>query len=286
MCSVSSMPRVMACRDREFRWGERTYVMGVINLTPDSFSGDGLVDRPEEALKQALEFENLGADVIDIGAQSTRPGHTPVSDDEELSRLIPVLKAIVSRVMVPISVDTHRSGIAREALEAGASMINDVWGLKADPQIAQVAAQFRVPVILMHNQPTTEYGDLVPDVVASLRASAEIAIKAGVPPGNIIVDPGIGFGKTADHNLEILRRLPEFSELGFALLVGTSRKSTIGLVLDLPVDQRLEGTAATVALSIVGGADMVRVHDVKEMVRVVKMSDAIVRDWRPRGWKR
>ena len=285
MGNVTAKPETMVCRDRAFRWGERTYVMGIINLTPDSFSGDGVAARPKAALKLALDLEALGADIIDIGAESTRPRHTPVSDDEELSRLIPSLEAIASDVRVPISVDTYKSGVAEAALEAGASMINDIWGLKADPQIAQLAARYRVPVALVHNQATAEYRDPVPDVIAGLWSSAETALQAGVPPENIIVDPGIGFGKTADQNLEILRRLPEFKALGFPLLVGASRKSTIGLVLDLPVEQRVEGTAATVALAIAGGADIVRVHDVGEMVRVARMSDAIVRDWRPQGWK-
>lgn len=260
--------------------------MGVINLTPDSFSGDGLVNHPEEALSRAMEFELGGADIIDVGAHSTRPGHMTLSDDEELSRLLPVLNTIVSNVKIPVSVDTYKSSIAKEALGVGVSIINDVWGLKADDKIAEVAAEFRVPVILMHNQSTTEYNDLVANVIRSLKASVDQALQAGVSPDNIIIDPGIGFGKTADHNLEILRRLREFSALGFPMLVGTSRKSTIGLVLDLPVDQRLEGTAATVALSVAGGADIVRVHDVKEMVRVVKMSDAIIRSWRPEDWKK
>ena len=286
MNGASAVSKGLACSGSEFHWGERTYVMGVINLTPDSFSGDGLVGHTEEALNRAMEFELGGADIIDVGAHSTRPGHMILSDDEELSRLLPVLNTIVSRVKVPVSVDTYKSSIAKEALGVGVSIINDVWGLKADDKIAEVAAEFRVPVILMHNQPTTEYNDLVADVLESLKASVDQALQAGVSHDNIIIDPGIGFGKTADHNLEILRRLREFRVLGFPLLVGTSRKSTIGLVLDQPVDQRLEGTAATVALSVAGGADIVRVHDVKEMVRVVKMSDAIIRSWRPEGWKK
>ena len=279
-------PSSMVYRGREFQWGERTYLMGVINLALDSFSGDGLGDRPEKALEQALVFEAQGADIIDVGAESTRPGHTPISGAQELSLLIPALEKIVSRVKTPVSVDTYKAEVARQALEAGASMINDVWGPRVHPEMAGVVAKYRVPIVLMHNQITTEYGDLVPDVMDSLKSAAERVLKAGVPSENIILDPGIGFGKTADHNLEILRRLREFQALGFPLLVGTSRKSTIGLVLELPVDQRLEGTAATVALSIAGGADIVRVHDVKEMAQVAKMSDAIVRDWRPQNWKR
>jgi dihydropteroate synthase len=260
--------------------------MGVINLTPDSFSGDGLAGRSREAVELARAFEAQGADIIDVGGESTRPGHDPITPKEEMERLLPVLEQIVSAVEVPVSVDTHRAEVARGALEAGASMINDVWGLKAEAELARVAAQGKVPMVLMHNQPTTQYRDMFPEVMASLDVSVEGALRAGLSPEDIILDPGIGFGKTADHNLELLGRLSEIRALGYPLLVGTSRKSTIGLVLDLPVEERLEGTAATVALAIAGGADLVRVHDVREMFRVVRMSDAIVRGWRPQGWKR
>ena len=265
-------------------WGRRTYVMGIINLSPDSFSGDGLGSDIPAIVEQARRFEAHGADILDLGAQSTRPGHAPVTAEEELARLMPALEAVASRVSIPISVDTYKSPVARSAVQAGAVIINDVWGLKADPAIAKVAASAQIPLILMHNQETTKYQDLLPDIFASLSDSVQVARRAGVPKEAIILDPGIGFGKTPEHNLEILRRLTEFKVLGHPLLVGTSRKSTIGLVLDLPVDQRVEGTAATVALSIVGGADIVRVHDVKEMVRVSRMTDAIVRGWRPKGW--
>ena len=194
--------------------------------------------------------------------------------------MVPAIKAMVKVLQIPISVDTHKAVVAREAIAAGASMINDVWALQRDPDIAGVAAQTGVPVVLMHNQERTEYDDLVPDVINGLRNRVERAVQAGIDLGKIIVDPGIGFGKTAEQNLEILRRLEEFGQLGQPFLVGTSRKSTIGHVLDLPIDQRLEGTAATVALSIAGGADIVRVHDVREMVRVARMSDSIIRGWR------
>ena len=264
---------------RQFRWGERTYVMGVINVTPDSFSGDGVVGRPQDALERALAFEAEGADLIDVGAESTRPGHMPISSEEELRRLLPVLELLASRVKVPLSVDTLKASVAREAVEAGASMVNDVWGLKVDPEISSVASEHGVPLVVMHNQRGTDYRDLLPDIMASLRESAEKALAAGVPSRNIVVDPGIGFGKDPVQNLEVLRRLPELCSLGYPVLVGTSRKSVIGFVLDLPVEERLEGTAATVALSVSGGADIVRVHDVKAMVRVARMSDAIVRGW-------
>ena len=267
-------------------WGRRTYVMGIINVTPDSFSGDGLAGKPDAIVRRALEFQEAGADFIDVGAESTRPGHQPLDAEEELERLLPALEALAGKVGIPISVDTRKAPVARRALEVGAAMINDVWGLKADPAIAQIAAEAGAPLVLMHNQKNAEYQDLLPDIFNSLSESAQTAMGAGVPRENIILDPGIGFGKTPDHNLEILRRLDEFEPLGFPLMVGTSRKSTIGRVLDLPVNQRLEGTAATVALAIAGGADIVRVHDVKEMVRVCRMSDAVVRGWRPDGWNR
>ena len=279
-----SSPGLKLAGGESLVWGRRTYVMGIINLSPDSFAGDGLGSDLPAAVAQALRFQAEGADLLDIGAQSTRPGHTPISVEEELARLLPALEAIAPEVALPISVDTYRAPVASRALEAGASLINDIWGLKADPKIAQVAARHGVPLILMHNQDGTDYQDLLPDIFAGLRQSILVANGAGVEARNIFLDPGIGFGKTPDHNLEVLRRLGEFRALGHPLLLGTSRKSTIGRVLDLPVDQRVEGTAATVALSIAGGADIVRVHDVKEMVRVCRMTDAIVRNWRPAGW--
>ena len=260
-------------------WGRRTYIMGIINLSPDSFSGDGLGADLAAVVEQGRHFVAEGADFLDIGAESTRPGSRPIAPDQELALLLSALAALRPQVNIPISVDTYKAPVARQALAAGADLVNDVWGLKYDPEIAAVAAETGAPLILMHNQPHREYADLLPDIFASLRNSAAQAIAAGVPRENIILDPGIGFGKTAEHNLEIMRRLPEFRGLGFPLLLGTSRKSTIGLVLDLPVEERLEGTAATVALSVAGGADIVRVHDVREMARVCRMSDAIVRGW-------
>ncbi len=261
-------------------WGRRTYVMGIINLTPDSFSGDGLGSDVSAAVEQALRFEAEGADFLDVGAESTRPGHESITAEEELERLMPALEAMVSRVNLPVSVDTSKAVVAQSAVAAGAAIINDQWGLKSDPEIASVAAQSGAGLIMMNNQKGRHYDDLIPDVASSLSASARVALEAGVPKGNIILDPGMGCGKTAQHNLEILRRLDEFLVLERPLLIGMSRKSTIGYVLDLPVDDRVEGTAATVALSIAKGADIVRVHDVKEMVRVARMSDAIVRGWK------
>lgn len=274
----------MRCGGREFVWSSRTYVMGIINVTPDSFSGDGLGPDPEAALALALQFQAEGADIIDVGGESTRPGSAPVEAAEERRRVLPVVRLLAARLDIPVSVDTSKAEVAREAVAAGASMINDVWGLKRDPSLATVAARAGVPIVLMHNQAGTDYAELVPDVVSSLRHSMDIALEVGVPREHVILDPGIGFGKTAEHNLELLNRLWELGCLQRPLLVGTSRKSTIGLVLDLPVEERLEGTAATVAIAIARGADMVRVHDVRAMVRVARMSDAVVRGWkRPRA---
>ena len=262
-----------------FRWGTRTYVMGVVNVTPDSFSGDGIAADPSAAAGLAERMAADGADLIDVGGESTRPGAAPVDAGEELRRIVPAIEAIVRRVDVPVSVDTSKAVVAEAAIAAGASVINDVSALGADPYMAAAAAEASVPVVLMHNGRGTVYRDLVPDVIASLRSSINAAEAAGVAPEHVIVDPGIGFGKTPEQNLELLRRLAEMRVLERPILVGTSRKSTIGLVLDLPPDERVEGGAATVAIAIANGADIVRVHDVKEMARVAKMSDAIVRGW-------
>lgn len=270
-----------------FEWGVKTYIMGVVNVTPDSFSGDGIGGDVDAAVGQALEFQECGADIVDVGGESTRPpyvyeGSKPVSADEEMARVIPVIEALKPVLKVPISVDTYKARVAERALKAGAALVNDVWAFQCDPDMAAVVARAGVPVVLMHNQDHTRYdGDVVDEVVKVLRRLADTAVASGVARENIILDPGMGFGKTAQHNLEILRRLDEFQALGRPLLIGMSRKSTIGLVLGLPREERVEGTAATVALSIAKGADIVRVHDVKEMVRVARMSDAIVRGWKP-----
>ena len=284
MPTASEIPTLTVAGGEPMAWGRRTYVMGIINLTPDSFSGDGLAGDVPAAVALARQMEADGADIIDVGAESTRPGSAPISAEAEAARLLPALEAICEAVKIPVSVDTYKARVAQRAIAAGAAIVNDVWGLLADGAMARVVADAGVPAILMHNQREAEYDDLVPDVIASLRRVAGIARAAGIPDGNIILDPGIGFGKTPDHNLELLRRLPELRALGFPLLLGVSRKSTIGRILNLPAEERLEGTAAAVAMSIAGGADIVRVHDVKEMVRVARMTDAIVRDWRPSAW--
>ena len=277
--------RLTVASGETLAWGVRTYVIGIINLTPDSFSGDGLGGDVDAAVDLALRFQDEGADILDIGAESTRPGHKQVSLDEELARLMPALEAVAKRVDLPISVDTYKAAVARRAVDAGAVIINDIWGLKAEPELAEVAAETCAGLVLMHNQKGTQYRDLVPNLVSSLKDSVRTALEAGVPRDNIIVDPGIGFGKTPDQNLAVLARLDELKELDCPILVGTSRKSTLGLLLDLPAEERVEATAATVSLAIAGGANLVRVHDVKEMVRVCRVTDAVVRGWRPEGWK-
>lgn len=269
--------------------GSRTYVMGILNVTPDSFSDGGQFAEAEAAVARALEMGAQGADIIDVGAESTRPGHTPLTAEEELARLLPVLDRLRGRLTVPISVDTYKAEVAREALRRGAHLINDVGGLNLDPEIAVVAAEFGVPLVIMHGLAEhrqgspPRYPSIMGELTAFFRRKLELAAQAGVPPERVIIDPGVGFGKTLEHNLEIMQRLAELRSLGRPILLGTSRKSMIGKVLDLPVGERLEGTAATVALGIAGGADVVRVHDVREMVRVTRMSDAIVRCRRGRG---
>ena len=252
--------------------------MGIINLSPDSFSGDGLSD-VEAALEQAQRMVSEGADLLDVGGESTRPGASPISIDEELKRVIPVIERLASQVTVPISIDSYKYEVASRALEAGANLINDQWGLKKDSRLARLAAEKRVPIILMNNlRDRDQFGpDILAEVISSLRKSVDLSLQSGVPAENIIIDPGIGFVGDWRNNLKIIRRLEELKVLGKPILLGPSRKSFIKMVLDVPVDERLEGTAAAVAIGIAGGADMVRVHDVKAMVRVCRVSDAIVR---------
>jgi len=283
-----------------FHWGSRTYVMGILNVTPDSFSGDGILARAEAAgevktaVEQAREFLSNGADILDVGGESTRPGSQPVSAEEELERVVPVISAIPKEFPdALISIDTYKARVAEAAFTAGAHILNDVWALRADPELASVAAAFRAPVILMHNRSNpasvevrarlgnayigSEYQDLIEEVKRELLVSVELAKKAGIEESHIVLDPGVGFGKKREHNLELINRLDEIRALGFPVLLGPSRKSFIGFTLDLPADQRVEGTAATVAVGITRGADIIRVHDVREMARVAKMTDAIVR---------
>jgi dihydropteroate synthase len=267
---------VTHCGKTTFYWGERTYAMGIVNVSPDSFSGDGL-DSVDAAVAQAQRFVTEGVDILDVGGESTRPGSSPISVDEELRRVIPVLERLIGKVKVPLSVDTYKFDIARQALDAGAEMINDIWGLKLEPRLAELAAERGVPIILMSNQRDKPRRNIVSAIIEDLKRSIDLALDSGVPWENIIVDPGIGFGKTLEQNLELVRRLDELKVLGRPILLGTSRKSMIGSILDLPPEQRLEGTAATIAIGIAKGADMVRLHDVREMIRVCRMSDAIIR---------
>lgn len=278
-------------------WGRRTYVMGIINVTPDSFSGDGLLKQDEiiaSALKQARRFIASGADILDIGGESTRPGAALISTEEEAERILPVIHALAkAETDVFISVDTHKAHIAEEAVSAGADWINDVWGLRADPLMAETAARLKTPVILMHNRSVPSnielqerlggryvnmvYQNLLKEVKTELMESVHLAHSAGILDGNIILDPGIGFGKTVEQNLELINRLGEIRALGYPILLGPSRKGFIGYTLNLPVEQRLEGTAAAVAVGITRGADIIRVHDVEPLSRVARMADAIVR---------
>ncbi|MDP2776759.1 MAG: dihydropteroate synthase [Anaerolineales bacterium] len=279
-------------------WGSRTYVMGILNVTPDSFSGDGIVSKGavvQVALSQADDFMASGADVLDVGGESTRPGSAPVNAEEEMERVIPVIHALHKTFPgALISIDTYKAQVAEAALKAGAQMVNDVWGLRADPELAYIAAKYKAPVILMHNRSNpasldvreklgnayigSEYQNLIEDVKRELLESVALAKQAGIAESHIVLDPGIGFGKTREHNLELINRLAEIRSLGYPILLGTSRKSFIGFTLNLPADQRVEGTAATVSVGITRGADMIRVHDVKEMARVAKMTDALVRN--------
>ena len=280
-----------------FTWHTRTHIMGILNITPDSFSGDGLWhegDVVAAAVAQAQQFVSDGADILDIGAESTRPGSTPVTAEEELARVIPIVKAVRHAVAVPISIDTYRAEVARAALDAGADWINDVWGLQMDDGMAGLVAERGCPVVIMHNRSKPKdarqeerlggryvgvhYDDLFADISRELQECIALAHSAGVKDEQIILDPGIGFGKTVPQNLQLLNGLHHFRALGYPLLVGASRKSFIGYTLDLPPDERVEGTAATVAVAIARGADIIRVHDVKVMARVARMTDAIVRE--------
>ncbi|MEW5766165.1 MAG: dihydropteroate synthase [bacterium] len=262
--------------------GERTLIMGILNITPDSFSDGGEFFDYDRAISRAHRLVEEGADIIDIGGESSRPGSLPITPSEELDRIMPVLRRLVREIDLPVSVDTYKPEVARAAIEAGASMINDITGLR-DPAMVEVVAGSNCGVVIMHMagsprdmQINPSYRDLLGEVSDFLRQAVSRAVEAGVEPQRIVIDPGIGFGKTVEHNLEILRRLGEFKSLGQPILVGPSRKSLIGHVLNLPVEERLEGTAATVTAAILHGADIVRVHDVKQMKRVAKMADAIL----------
>jgi dihydropteroate synthase len=259
---------------RRFDWGSRTYVMGIINATPDSFSGDGTGADLERSVSQGLRMVREGADMLDVGGESTRPGHQPISVAEEISRTETVVARLAREAEVPVSIDTYKLHVAEAAVEAGATMLNDIWGLTRSPDLARLASSKSCGLVLMHNQDGTDYsGDLMEEIKRFLRAAVERALDAGVPRERVLIDPGIGFGKTAEQNWVVMRRLEELRELDQPILIGTSRKSFIGKALDLPVDQRLGGTGATVTAAILRGADVIRVHDVQEMTRVARIAD-------------
>jgi dihydropteroate synthase len=279
-------PAPMRIGPGTFRWGERTFVMGIVNVTPDSFSGDGLLaaggDPVAAAVNLGRAMATEGADILDVGGESTRPGHVEVSAAEELARVVPAIAALRAALPdMPLSVDTTKVDVAAAALDAGADMVNDVWGVDDDDSLAQLAASRGVPLVVMHNRVYARYDDLVQEVVSDLAAALQRAARLGVPLDALIVDPGFGFGKTPEQNLVLVRELGALRILGRPILLGTSRKSTLGRVLDLPVTERLEATLATTALGIAAGADLVRAHDVRANVRAARISDAIVRaNWR------
>ena len=279
MAVADDQPAPIQIGDAPFVWGARTYVMGIVNVTPDSFSGDGILD-PARAGEQALRQVEAGADVVDVGAESTRPDHDPIDAAEEWRRLEHSLMAVRRMVDVPVTVDTSKAEVARRAFDLGADALNDVRGLRGDPDLAGVLAEAGKPAVLMHNQRGRAFGgDVIEDLRDGLRVSIELAARAGVAEELLMVDPGFGFGWGPVRNLEMLRRLGELRDLGRPLLLGTSRKSTIGDVLDRPANERRWGTAATLALAVQQGVDIVRVHDVEEMKQVVRMADAVVRGW-------
>ncbi|WP_211749436.1 dihydropteroate synthase [Paenibacillus sp. Marseille-Q4541] len=257
--------------------GDRTLIMGIVNVTPDSFSDGGQYDSVERAVNHAIELFEQGADIIDIGGESTRPGHTVISSAEEIERVVPVIEALYKRAPhIPISIDTYKADVARAAIDAGAHIINDIWGLKADKHMASLAQEKGCPVILMHNRENTNYNDFIKDAVTDVKESIDLALQAGIHKDNIILDPGIGFAKNHEHNLQMMISLGTLVELGYPVLLATSRKRFIRNTLQLPVDDLVEGTAATVAFGIAQGAQMVRVHDVAQIKRTVDMCDAML----------
>ena len=268
---------IIKCGPYELDCSKKTMIMGILNVTPDSFSDGGKYNQVDAALKHAEQMVKDGADILDIGGESTRPNYERISDQEEVERIAPVIEAVSQNIEVPISVDTYKSEVAEAAIKAGAHIVNDIWGAKADPNIAHVAAKYDVPIILMHNREEPRYDRFIRDAFSDLFESIHIAKEAGIKDDQIILDPGIGFAKDLPLNLEMMRNLDKLVALGYPVLLATSRKSIIGHVLNLPPDERLEGTAATICYGIQQGCHMVRVHDVKEMARTAKMMDALLR---------
>ena len=270
------MKKQIKIGDDIFAQSGHTYVMGILNVTPDSFSDGGRYDSVNEALNRARQMILEGVDLIDIGGESTRPGYEPISDEEEIERIVPVIEAIKRHMDIPVSVDTYKSAVAKAAIEAGADMVNDIWGLKHDPEMAKVIAETGVACCLMHNRKTTDYKDFMTDCLEDLKESIAIAKAAGIEDDKIIIDPGVGFAKTYEQNLQVLKHLNQFKTLGYPVLLGASRKSVIGLTLDLPTDERLEGTLATTVMAVMAGASFVRVHDIEANSRAIAMTEAIM----------
>lgn len=268
--------RTIKIGNKEFHTDKHTYVWGILNVTPDSFSDGGKWTGRDAALRHVEEMLAEGMDVLDIGGESTRPGHVQISEEEELARVVPVIEAVKARFDVPISLDTYKAKVARAGIVAGADLINDIWGLKYDPDMADVIAKSGVACCLMHNRKDMEYGDFLADVKSDLAESVKLALAAGIARDKIILDPGVGFAKSYDNNLEIVNSLEGLKELGYPLLLGTSRKSVIGLALDLPVEERLEGSLVTTVFAVLKGCSFVRVHDVKENIRAIRMAEAIL----------
>ena len=266
----------MKIGNKIFEPSEKTYVMGILNVTPDSFSDGGSYTSIDKAMEQAEKMIQQGADIIDVGGESTRPGHVQIGDEEEIKRVVPVIREIKKKFDIPVSIDTYKSVVAKAALEAGADLLNDIWGFRYDEKMAELAAEYDVPVCLMHNRDNLDYDDFMEDVKKDLQISLDIAEKYGVKKENIMLDPGVGFGKTYEQNLMVMNHLEEIVDMGYPVLLGTSRKSVIGLTLDLPVDEREEGTLATSVLGAIKGCQSVRVHDVEKNVRALKTTDAIL----------
>lgn len=266
----------MKIGNRDFDIKNKTYIMGILNVTPDSFSDGGKYNHLDAALFHAEEMLRDGADIIDIGGESTRPGHTVITDQEEISRVVPVIEAVKSRFDVPVSIDTYKGAVAEAALKAGADLVNDIWGFKHDKKVADLTAQYKAACCLMHNRHEAVYDDFLNDLVKDMEECIKIAREAGVSDDRIILDPGVGFGKTYEMNLEAIHHVDVLHQLGFPILLGTSRKSVIGLTLDLPADQRVEGTVATTVIGVMKGCAFVRVHDIKENKRAIQMTEAVL----------